>query len=115
MVKIKKVDTKFTEFSAAINEAIDQYVKRFNLPTGFMNFDAQITCNDESQEVLCVLVSTPSDGSPFSPIICQCIYPVKDGDVIEDAKEIALEFAWETMDAWGWDGIMEEFLDEELI
>jgi hypothetical protein len=115
MVKAKKTVTKFTEFSVAINEAINQYVKRFGLPEGCMNFDAQITCDDESQEVLCVLVSTPSDGSPFTPIICKCVYPIKDSGVVEDAEQIALELAWETMDAWGWDSIMEEFLNEELI
>ncbi len=118
MVKKKIVQDpmslKFKEFTDVFVETLKENVKRFSIPADVMRFDEQTTYDGDTQEVLCVFVATPGDGSPFDVAICKCIYPLKVGDIVEDAKYIAMLLSWEMMDIWGWDGIMAEFLDAEL-
>lgn len=109
------MSSKFEEFSGVLREALRENVKRFDIPADLMKFDEQITYDCDAQEVLCAFVATPCDGSPFGVAICKCVYPLKDGDIAEDAKYIAMVLSWEMMNVWGWDGIMAEFLDAELI
>lgn len=106
------------EFTEAFVQEAENLIEKCNIPDNCIRIEHDNELDVESEEICCKFISIPvDDESPFARVICSCFCPLQEepNRIAEDAKNIALQLMWETMVAWGWDGIMEEFLNEELI